>query len=467
MPRSLEQRTLVVDPAAQRVRSTSRAPRAIWHRGRTLLLRMVYECLFHLLLLLAAPWLIVRYLTSRRLRVRYKQRLGFVPVRQSKKPCVWIHGVSVGEVKAAGALARGLRERFPDYEIAISTTTQTGFALARELYRDSLLFYYPLDMFWIVSRVFRRIRPSWIVLVELEIWPNLLMRADRMGVPVVVINGRISERSWRGYRRLGQFVPELMHIHYACAQNEIYRERFLGIGVAAERVSVTGNVKFDNLHARRDTEPDQELLSLFDIAPGELVFVAGSTHPGEERAALEAVRQFRARGKSLKLIVAPRHPQRLTEVMNDLREHGGHPLRLTELRAALVQPDATATYVVDTIGELERVYTLAAIVFVGGSLFPKGGHNVLEPAALAKAVLFGPHTFNFEAETKLLLDCRAARRVHSDAELADAVSELLLDPEEAERMGRAAVAAIEENRGATARTIAAIEPILSQLSGRG
>ncbi|MBL8899233.1 MAG: 3-deoxy-D-manno-octulosonic acid transferase [Planctomycetes bacterium] len=443
-------------------RPLSRAPRGAWRRGRTALLHLVYDGSFLLLIVLGLPWFLLRFATSRRFRRGLPQRLGFVPLRSSKQPCIWIHGVSVGEVKAAGALARGLRERFPGCEIVFSATTQTGFELARELYRDNLLFYYPLDAFWIVSRVFRRIRPNWIVLVELEIWPNLLLRADRAGVPVMVVNGRISERSWRGYRRLRRFLPEFTRIRHTCAQNETYRERFLDIGVPAERVSVTGNVKFDNLRARGDLAPDAELRRLFGIAPDDCVFVAGSTHPGEERAALAAARSIRESGRPLRLIVAPRHPPRLAEVLAELREQGGEPVRLTELRSGAAQPSPTATYVVDTIGELERVYSLAAVVFVGGSLFPKGGHNVLEPAALGKPVLFGPHTFNFDAETALLLERRAARRIADDAELCRALRELLEDPEEAKRMGQAAIAAIEENRGATARTIAALEPILRE-----
>jgi 3-deoxy-D-manno-octulosonic-acid transferase len=443
-------------------RAGSRAPRGTWQRSRTALLHLVYDGSFLLLLVAGLPWFALRFATSRRFRRGLKQRLGFVPVRAGTGPCVWIHGVSVGEVKAAGALARGLRERFPGYEIVFSATTQTGFELARDLYRESLLFYYPLDAFWIVSRVFRRVRPSWIVLVELEIWPNLLLRADRAGVPVMVVNGRISERSWRGYRRLRSFLPEFTRIRHTCAQNETYRERFLDIGVPPERVSVTGNVKFDNLRTCAEATPDPELARLFGIAVGDCVFVAGSTHPGEERAALEAARRVREGGTALRLIVAPRHPQRLAEVLAELQSLGGDPVRLTELRSGVARPSPSATYVVDTIGELERVYTLAAVVFVGGSLFPKGGHNVLEPAALGKAVLFGPHTFNFDAETALLLERRAARRVQSDAELAEALGELLADREEAARMGRAAIGAIEENRGATARTIAALEPILRE-----
>jgi 3-deoxy-D-manno-octulosonic-acid transferase len=443
-------------------RTRSREPRGAWRRSRTALLHLVYDGSFLLLLAAGLPWFAFRFATSRRFRRGLKQRLGYVPIRSSAQPCVWIHGVSVGEVKAAGALARGLRERFPGYEIVFSATTQTGFELAKELYRESLLFYYPLDAFWIVSRVFRRVRPSWIVLVELEIWPNLLLRADRADVPVMVVNGRISERSWRGYRRLRQFLPEFTRIRHTCAQNEIYRERFLDIGVPPARVSVTGNVKFDNLCTRGDAAPDEELSRLFGIGPSDCVFVAGSTHPGEERAVLEAARAIRVAGRALRLIVAPRHPARLPEVLAELREHGGEPVRLTELRSGGATASPTATYVVDTIGDLERVYTLATAVFVGGSLFPKGGHNVLEPAALGKAVLFGPHTFNFDAETALLLERRAARRVQDDVELARALRELLDDPEEASRMGQAAIAAIDENRGATARTIAALEPILRE-----
>jgi 3-deoxy-D-manno-octulosonic-acid transferase len=371
---------------------------------------------------------------------------------------VWIHGVSVGEVKTARPLVRALRERRPDLPIALSSTTPTGFEVAGGLYPDLFRFYYPLDLPFVPPRVLRRVRPGWIILMELEIWPNFLRAASRADVPVAVVNGRISERSWRGYRRARRLLPRLDRIALYCVQNRRYAERFLDLGVPPSRVLVTGNMKFDNVRGARGAPPDPELKALLGVRSEEPVFVGGSTHADEEAICFRATRRAGASlRRALRLVLVPRHPERAGAIAAALRAEGGEPILLTRLRAAKAPAPARATVVVDTIGELERIYALADVVYVGGSLVPHGGQNVLEPAAFGKPVLFGPHTDNFEEEVARLLEGGAARRVSDEEGLGQALVDLLADPGEARAMGERGADLVESSRGATSITLEALD----------
>lgn len=427
--------------------------RGFWTRA----LHWIYDGALAVALVLGLPYFLFRLATSRRYRTGLRQRFGRVPRRTSERPCLWIHGVSVGEIKAASPLVRAVRDSHPEVEIVLSATTPTGYALARRLYADHLVFYYPLDFSWVVSRTFRRIRPTWVVLVELEIWPNLLRCANRRHVPVAVVNGRISSRSYRGYLRLRSFLPQFSRIALYCVQSEVYCERFRDLGVDPRRLRVTGNVKFDSFGDKLDVRVDDSLRSTFGLDRRDLVVVGGSTHDTEEVQLFETVQALAARGLRLRLILAPRHPERTGDVAQQLKERGAIVRRLTELRRSHEHAQPGELVLVDTIGELERVYALATVVFVGGSLVPTGGHNMLEPAALGKAVLFGPHTFNFDAETELVLSRHAAIAVQDRDGLEQALEHLLRDEGACLEMGERGRAAILENRGATGRTLEALQ----------
>ncbi|HET6201634.1 MAG TPA: glycosyltransferase N-terminal domain-containing protein [Planctomycetota bacterium] len=426
-------------------------------RGRATAAHLLYDLAFVGAILLGSPYFLWKIATRRRFRAGLAQRFGRVPVRPTGRSRLWIHGVSVGEVKAALPLVRLLAQRRPEFEVALSSTTETGNALLARLFPEHPRFFYPLDLPFVPGRVLERVSPCGIVLMELEIWPNFLRAASRRAVPVALVNGRISEKSWRGYRRARRLLPELDRIEVYCVQNRRYAERFLDLGVPAARVFVTGNVKFDHAGPARDAPPDPELRALLRVGPSELVVVGGSTHGGEERSLLRAARGAAARlGAPLRLLLVPRHPDRAPSVVAELAAEGGKAVLLSELRAGVPPADGAAV-VVDTIGELERIYTLAAAVFVGGSLVPHGGHNVLEPVSLGKPTLFGPHTFNFEDEVNLLLEGEGARRVADERDLEAALGVLLADPEGARAMGERGARALTSQRGASERTLAVLE----------
>jgi 3-deoxy-D-manno-octulosonic-acid transferase len=373
---------------------------------------------------------------------------GLPDLPPATRPRVLVHGVSVGEVKASQSLVRALRDR---YEVVVSAFSDTGLQVARQLYPDLVVVRFPVDFLPLVRRFWRRVRPHQVLLMELEAWPCFLREANRNGAPVSIVSGRITERSFARYRLFGA-LPQFERISLFAVQDETYAERFAELTGSRARIVVTGNVKVDGLRlgpAPRDERFD-ELARLAGGAPGQRVLVAGSTHEPEERLVLDA---FRAADPTARIVLVPRHPDRADTLEQSLAD--ARPQRLSRLRAGEA-PDPTRPLIVDTIGELERVYALADIVFVGGSLMPHGGQNMLEPAAQAKPVLYGPHTANFVQETTLLERAGAARRVRDAAELTATVRELVQDPAEARRLGERAVLVVERQRGATEATLRAL-----------
>jgi len=362
--------------------------------------------------------------------------------------------VSVGEVKGAQPVVRGLEEAFPGLEVVVSATTATGFEQAQRLFPASTIVRFPFDPAFLVRRFLRRVDPVLVVLIELEIWPNFLRECNRRGVPVAVVNGRITDRSRGRYRLFGRLLRPFERISLFCAQSEEYAERFLGLGVDPRRVRITGNIKADGLDVG-PVEPGPELVRLLGAPQGRACLVAGSTHEPEE---LALVRAWRRGAPEARLILVPRHPGRCGELVASLRgELGVPPQLLTRLRAGGEEPDPARPALVDTIGELEAVYALADLVFVGGSLVPHGGKNVLEPAAREKPVLVGPHVGNFRQESRLLRAAGASLQVADEQELAGVLRELLADAPRRAAMGRAGRAVVERQKGATRRTLAALE----------
>lgn len=403
------------------------------------------------------PLVVYRMVSEPRFRAGLWQRFGFVPIRESSAPCLWIHGVSVGEILGANRFIEAFSRRYPEWDVALSTTTQTGHGVATERYPGKHVFYYPVDLSFAIRRVLRRIKPTAVILIELEIWPNFLLVTRRHGIPVGLINGRISERSFKGYRLWKRFLPQPWNrVVASCVQNEQYAQRLIDLGVPADRIHVTGTMKFDNVETEQDEAHRDLLAKDIGIRPGDVVLIGGSTHPPEEMILFKSYKKLKEQHPRLRLLVAPRHPERLSEVEMSLQDAGATVVRRTALEDGknLGNESGDAPVIlIDTIGELGKLYGLADVVFVGGSLIPHGGQNMMEPAGLGKAVVFGPHTFNFQDSVDVLVQENAVRVVSGVDELTLAVGDLLSNDNDREAMGRRARATIEQNKGASLRNL--------------
>ncbi len=422
------------------------------NEGRAYLIHLIYDFIFLLLIVLTSPYIVFRLATSARFRAGIVQRIGFVRRSPFRGRCIWVHGVSAGEVKAIQPLLLKMEEEEGPLAWAISTTTLAGYQMAGKLFPDKFIFYFPLDISFIVRRVIRRIRPGLIILMELEIWPNLLYEANSAGSSVIIVNGRISERSYRGYRRIRMFLPEMNRISLFSVQNEEYRRRLLALEVPEERLMVTGNIKFDGLDISESV--DQALLrDQLRIGADDRVLVAGSTHHGEDEILLGLYRRLSGVDPDLRLVLVPRHLERIPDIEKACHKHGLAPVRRTRLKPDRSPIGKEEVLLVDTIGELEMVYGAAHMVFVGGSLVEVGGHNMLEPAGKGKAVLYGPHVQNFTEEAMLLERNNAALRVSDGASLENAVRELIDNPDKALELGQRAREAVRSARGAAATNV--------------
>jgi 3-deoxy-D-manno-octulosonic-acid transferase len=384
----------------------------------------------------------------------------------SSDDCLWLHAVSVGEVLLLRPVIEELKARRPELQLVLSTTTTTGQEVARAKYPDCQVIYFPLDFTWAVNTALDRIRPTAIALAELELWPNFVTLAARRGIPVAVINGRLSERSFRGYQRI-QFLTRriLGRLAFAAVQSPDYARRFQALGLNPAHCHVTGSVKFDKVEARRDNPRTQHLREAFGIAPGEPVLIAGSTQAPEERYALETWLALRTEFPNLRLVLVPRHKERFEEVARMVT----HEFQLPLVRRS--QPDSSShnssptsppspVLLLDTLGELAACWGLADIAFVGGSLTRRGGQNMIEPAAYGAAVLFGPDTRNFRDIVALLLAADAARIVRDASDLTRQVRDLLYDQPAREALGSRARTLVLGQQGATPRTVDLLETLL-------
>jgi 3-deoxy-D-manno-octulosonic-acid transferase len=400
-----------------------------------------------------------------RYRHGWANRFGRIDRRRPAKKCIWLHAVSVGEVNAAKTLLAELERRFGDYEIVVSTTTDTGFARASKLFGDEHnVFYFPFDFSWVMRRAFRRIDPAICLLMELEVWPNFVFTAHQRGVGVAVVNGRISDRSFAQYRRIKRLTRLFFgKLSIVLAQTQEYADRFIELGCPAERVVVTNSLKYDTAQTTTAIDGADSLGEALSLANARL-WVAGGTGPDEERIILEAYRAVTQvdRFADVRLAVVPRKPERFDEVAQLIEQMGFPLVRYSRLKggAEPVSADSEAVILGDTMGDLRKFYALATLVFVGRSLVPMGGSDMMEAAALGKCTLFGPHTFNFRQTVDALLAGRGAIRVEDGADLLEAVTKCLLDPQYARRIAENGRRVIEENQGATQRSVAAIEKLL-------
>jgi 3-deoxy-D-manno-octulosonic-acid transferase len=407
-----------------------------------------------LLIVLVLPKLIYSAVRFGKYRQGFAEKfLGFVPRIQIdvSKRNIWFHAVSVGEVNLLQTLIQEIEQRDPQCRCVISTTTRTGYELAQKKYAPRTVFYCPLDFSWAIKAAMRRIQPNLLVLVELELWPNLIHYAAKQ-TKIVVVNGRLSANSTRGYRRLGFMIkPTVRQLAHIAVQNEEYYQRFLSIGASAAQLTVTGSIKFDGVQSDRQNERTVELKRLAGLSNNDFVIIAGSTQVEEEEISLHVLQQLLPKFPQLKLVIVPRHPERFDDVARAIARTD----LVSARRSTITQPvdPSTKVILVDAIGELGAWWGLADIGFVGGSIGKRGGQNMIEPAAYGVAVCFGPNTANFRDIVEMLLADIAAQVVHDQTEFEQFVLAGINDPTTIDNMGQRAKQLVHEQQGATKRSV--------------
>ena len=421
------------------------------------LLNLIY------LILIAAvsPWLVWSAVRKGKYREGYAAKfLGRVPQRESKQTCIWLHAVSVGEVNLLAPLVQRIEQQAPHWQCVISTTTMTGMELARKKFPRLSVFYCPLDFSWAVHEAMRRVRPDLLVLAELELWPNLIRAARDAGAKVAVVNGRLSEHSYKGYRRIRPLVAGLLRrLDLVAVQDETYAQRFRALGALEKTVHVTGSMKYDGAQTDRNNVKTCQLRDLAGFVEEDVVFLAGSTQEPEEAMVLDIFSQLRQTWPTLRLIIVPRHPDRFDAVARLLDRSSILYQRRTELDQAGADGDARVL-LVDVVGELGAWWGTAHIAYVGGSMGKRGGQNMIEPAGYGAAVSFGPNTRNFRDIVAAMLQRDAAVVVADGEELRQFVERCLASPEAASVMGERARSHVQQQIGATQRTVSLLGSLL-------
>ena len=424
----------------------------------------LYSALLALLLVLTLPYWLLQMMRHGKYRAGLRQRFGAVPpvlTARGEKPAIWVHAVSVGEVVAASAVVVALRQKFPSHRVLVSTTTSTGQKLAAQRFGAENVFYFPLDFAFAIRPYLIALRPELVVVAETEFWPNFLRLAKRGGARIAVINCRISDRSFPGYRRFRFWLPRLLektlaNVDVFLAQTDEDQKRLIEIGAAASKVSIAGNLKFD-VAPPLSPKIVASLRESFAHSGAGPILVCGSTLEDEEGTLLSAFRNILANHPKAVMILAPRHPERFAEVAALVEELG-----FRMWRRSLWSGEALAggVFLVDSIGELAALYSLATVAFVGGSLVPRGGHNILEPALYGVPIITGNHYENFRDVVNFFAS-RNAVRIVGVAELPLVFMELIENGDERATLGRNALAALESQRGATDRTVSALLQLMS------
>ncbi|HUE88355.1 MAG TPA: 3-deoxy-D-manno-octulosonic acid transferase [Vicinamibacterales bacterium] len=412
-----------------------------------------------------SPWFLYQAIRYRKYIGSVSQRMGYLPVsfNMDGEQSIWIHAVSVGEVLSARPLVRDLRIRYPRHRIFLSTTTMTGQAIARRSVQDADgVFYFPFDLGLFVRRTLDVVRPRLFVMMETEIWPHLLRECRRRGIRTAIVNGRLSQRSYPRYRLVRGFMRTVLDdVDRFCVQSEQSARRFIDLGANPGRITVTGSLKFDSLELPApalQSRARDRVLRYFRMPASRFVVVAGSTMKGEEAAVLVAFRRVRSAAPNTLLILAPRHVERVSDVEQLCRQEGFKTVRRSDL--PIDAEPRVDVVVLDTIGELATIYQLATVAFVGGSLVDTGGHNILEPAVFGKPIVFGPYMSNFGEIADAFLANIAGIQVKGERELADVLVALMTDPVRRARLGAAARALVEANRGAKDKSIAVLTALL-------
>ena len=427
---------------------------------------LAYSLLLSLGLIVLIPHFLFQALAHGKYVAGLRQRLGAVPPVNGK-PVIWLHCVSVGETQAARPLAKRLKQQFPHHDLVVSTITLTGQNLARDVFRHqaSSVFYFPFDWRWTVSRTLNVVNPAVVLIMETELWPNFLRECKARRIPVAVVNGRISRQSYRRYSLIKSFLRRVLSsLSVAVMQSETDAQRLEDLGMAKAKLFIAGNLKFDAEFASELTDKTDDLRQRFALDSNMPLILGASTHAPEEEIILQSIQQLRQK-LPVRLMLAPRHPERFNEVASLLEKSGLSWTRRTNPAGA---DDANAAVILlDTIGELPATYALAQIVFVGGSIVDRGGHNVLEPAAAGAAVVTGAHTHNFHAIVELMTEANALVQLPvlegtaASDELTQVFEKLLASPAKREELGRRAKQLIIANQGAADRTMQLIAPLFS------
>ncbi len=429
----------------------------------------MWYLLYNVLLILVSPVILLVLLAKQRCRRGLPQRLGLTPERdggteQGAAPrVIWVHAVSLGEVVAVAPLVRDLRTTYPDARLVVSTVTETGREAVEQRLADIAAHRYaPLDFPWVVNRALDAVKPSLYLFVETELWPNMLRALHRRGIPSIMVNGRLSTRSYRRQRwpLIRDFYRTMLSLVTVClVQSERDAQRMVELGADPARVRCTGNIKFDQPVPQASAKGAGLSKAGLGVADHERVFVAGSTHPGEEEAVLAAYERLIPKFPDLVLIMAPRHVERAAQVEQVVRARGLAVFRRSQGDGTMAGT-GPRVMVLDTRGELALLYREAAVTLVGGTLVPIGGHNLLEPAVWGKPVLFGPYTDHCAEVAGLLTDAGGGQVVATSEALAERVGALLLDPERLHRMGQAARDVVVRNQGALRRSLEVIATYL-------
>jgi len=444
------------------------------------LARWLCNLAYFLAISLMLPWMLWRHLAGKKQRSGWHERLlgPKIDLRDTQdstldaRAILWIHAVSVGEVNLLGTFVPAIRQAYPQYRIAISASTDSGLELASERFKDCITFRFPIDFSWAINRVLRQLRPVALVLTELEVWPNTLSLLREKNIPVAVINGRLSDTSFRNYQRLGMIGRSLFSkLQLVVAQSEEYTDRFTQLGVPNGLVHLAGSIKFDAVRTQRNNAQTVALQMLVGIKQDDIVWLAGSTSEPEESVVIATFCELRSQLPALRLIIVPRHPERFKLVDKLLQQAGVHYIRRSQV-STLASPWARnqssefrpdwEVLLVDTIGELSHWWGAADIGYVGGSLGNRGGQSMIEPAGFGVATSFGPNTKNFRDIVGLLLASEAAVVVHDGKEMAEFVHKCYRDAGYREALGCNAQQLAIQQQGATGATILALKAILER-----
>ena len=420
---------------------------------------MFFNLLYLIAIVTASPWIAYRAIAHGRYRRGIRQKLmGLRPqdIEPSSQPTAWFHAVSVGEVNLLPGVIAAFRRHHPHWRVVVSCSTDTGYDLAMDRFTKSgiSVFFCPLDFTWAIRQTVSTLKPQLLVLVELELWPNLIRLVSESGCPCAVINGRLSEKSSASYVRLQRFLrPTFARLGWVGCQDHDYSSRFIACGSLESNVTVTGSLKFDDAPTNRDTTEVHSRLHWSGADPWHQIMLAGSTHAGEERIALETYKQLSALHPELRLILTPRHTTRFSEVAKLVESYGFNCRRRSESPEPTSQWNASTVILVDTIGELRHWWGTSHIAFVGGGFGDRGGQNMLEPAGYGCAVCFGPNTRNFEEIARRLIAAEGAVRLHQESDLTNFVRRCLVEPSAANRLGIDAQTVVSSHLGATQRTV--------------
>jgi len=430
---------------------------------------LFYNTFFTIFLLLSAPYFLLRSLLQNRFRQELAQRLGLFPNRSLKRP-IWVHAASVGEVFCSIPLLKRIRKEFPQCEIVLTTMTRTGNQAAKTFIPEAnAVLFFPVDHPLPIQRAIARIKPSLLLIAETELWPNLLRSCGKKGIPIIVFNGRVSEKSFRGYLFFRFFFKEcLKHVSLFLMQTEEDRMRIVEIGAASDKTKVVGNLKFDQTISSPTQEAVSGMARDLGLKGKEVILIAGSTHSGEEEMLLDFFKDLRKTDRHVVLLLAPRHLERLEEVEKILRKESLSWIRRTSCsmgqdRSDREPKELPEVVLLDTMGELMSLYSLGTLIFIGGTLVPVGGHNPLEPLFFKRCVLFGPYMFHFSEISRSLIKAGGAIQVGGREDLFFHLKRLLSDERARKEVGEKGYQFLQKHRGATERMFGEIQPFLSRM----